>query len=66
MKKLSKKQQKERQETLADWKNPPGTRYIITCSGTLAYMPSTQDEWDTFRSEGVQFVDGFENNVHGH
>ena len=66
MKKLSKKLQKERQETLADWKNPPGTRYIITCSGTLARMPSTQAEWETFRSEGDQFVDGLEDNVKGY
>ena len=66
MKRLSKKLQKERQETLADWKNPPGAQYVVTCSGTLVLMPSTQSEWDTFRSQGVQLVDGFEDNVKGY
>ena len=60
MKKLTKEEQREREETLdpKNWNYPQSTKLIVTASGTVIMAPKTAEEWQSF-SENDLYVEGY-------
>ena len=58
--KLTKEQREERAQFLKEWAGEKGGTFYITCSGTVAPVPSSADGWETARENGEFSVEGAE------
>ena len=58
--KLTPQQIKEREEFFKQYPDEGPRQYFVTCSGTVSPLPSTNEEWESARENGLINVDGAE------
>ena len=57
---LTPEQIKEREEFFKQYPDEGPRQFYVTCSGTVSQMPTSPDEWESARENGLINVDGAE------